>query len=60
MPELPKPIEFGPCPKCKTPLRLGLIEPLHSGYEKRMYECLACGHWESETVKNADPDAIRP
>ena len=46
-----QPLSFGPCPKCKQPMRLGLIEPAEPGYEKRTYECAACGHSEIRTVK---------
>jgi hypothetical protein len=47
----PAKLVFGPCAKCKAPMRLGLIEPLESGREKRLYECLACGYSENKTVK---------
>ena len=47
----PAKLVFGPCPKCKAPMRLGLIEPVESGREKRVYECLACGYSEIKTVK---------
>jgi len=38
-------------PKCKQPLRLGLIEPAETGHDKRLYECASCGHSEIVTVK---------
>ena len=44
-------LHFGPCPKCNQPLRLSLIEPDQVDREKRMYECIACGHYEIKTVK---------
>jgi Zn ribbon nucleic-acid-binding protein len=47
----PKSLSFGPCPKCNEPLRLALIEPDQADREKRMYECIACGHYEIKTVK---------
>jgi hypothetical protein len=45
------PITFGPCPKCQTPMRLGLIEPDRPNHEQRTYRCDSCGHSETKTVK---------
>jgi hypothetical protein len=42
---------YGPCPKCQTPLRLGLIEPAQPGHEKRTYRCDSCGYAETKMVK---------
>jgi hypothetical protein len=47
----PQPLTFGPCPKCKQPLRLGVIEPAETGHDKRLYEYASCGHSEIVTLK---------
>jgi hypothetical protein len=49
--QTPAPITFGPCPMCKTPLRLALIEPDKPDHEKRTYQCDSCGHSKTKTVK---------
>jgi len=47
----PLTLTFGPCPKCKQPLRLGVIEPAETGHDKRLYEYASCGHSEIVTLK---------
>jgi len=47
----PQPLNFGPCPKCKQPLRLRLIEPAKSGHDERVYECASCGYSETKAVE---------
>jgi hypothetical protein len=47
----PRSLHFGPCPKCNEPLRLAVIEPDQANHDKRMYECISCGHYEIRTVK---------
>ncbi len=46
-----RPFSFGPCPQCRAPLRLALIEPEEPDYDKRMYKCASCGYSETKTVK---------
>jgi hypothetical protein len=45
------PITFGPCPKCRTSMLLGLIELDEPGHEKRTYRCDSCGHSVTKAVK---------
>jgi hypothetical protein len=46
-----QPLTFGPCPQCREPMRLGLIEPAEPRYDKRTYQCASCGHSEIKMVK---------
>ena len=49
------PDTFGPCPKCKNPMRIVIIEPVYNtdkpDRENRVFQCDACGYTETKTVK---------
>jgi hypothetical protein len=47
----PQPLTFGPCQKCKQPMRLERIEPDVPDHETRFYECTACGYSDARKVK---------
>ncbi len=48
-------VSFGPCPKCQNPMRIVLVEPVYNAdkpdRENRIFQCDACGHAETKTVK---------
>jgi hypothetical protein len=47
-------VTYPPCPKCRMPTRLALVEPLEEpGHESRIYECPTCK--ESATVVVRQP-----